>query len=244
MLDTSTPRTAPTSKEIYDFAFRLAQNPDLHAASYERDFFGNDVCDFIERLAGESRKASWSSTEAVKGYEQRYFSEELRRTVLQAVTDARKAKETECDVPCGTPGFLIETFETEKKKAGSAHPAQNPAALQTQENDETPPPVNNNPFSTSGRIGRLMFFANFIILTFIGGIGSSFLDLNAESPSFVDASLGLIILLCAIYLKVGNWCKRLRDLKKNPWYAALMFVPLVNIVAWFFLLFRSSRYPK
>lgn len=101
------------------------------------------------------------------------------------------------------------------------------------------PPINNNPFSTTGRIHRLSYFLTSLVFTIPATIISSV----AEKASTADAAIGIfgfVLLLCILVL--FSAAKRSRDCGYSPYTCLWLLVPFISFVVAILLLFKGSVY--
>jgi uncharacterized membrane protein YhaH (DUF805 family) len=98
----------------------------------------------------------------------------------------------------------------------------------------------------SSRIGRLEFLFWFFAPIVVGSIGLMMVALlsGSTNASLVrtppQGPLGFIVLICSIViLRAG--VSRLHDLGRSGWMVLLLFVPLVDILAFLILLFVPGQ---
>ncbi len=102
-------------------------------------------------------------------------------------------------------------------------------------------------FSVHGRIGRLRylaysFTAMFVLSFAIGALAGVLMP--ALSGGKAGDGAGLIVLalinipLVAIGIIITK--RRFNDLDLSGWWSLLMFVPLINLIAWLYLMFGSG----
>lgn len=102
-------------------------------------------------------------------------------------------------------------------------------------------------FAIHGRIGRLRYLAyNFIamfLLTFVVGIlAAVMIPIIAGSRNGGAAGMAVmvIIYLPTLFASLVITKRRFNDLNHSGWWSLLMFVPLVNLIAWLYLVFGSG----
>jgi len=98
-------------------------------------------------------------------------------------------------------------------------------------NDATTTSIKSEPLiSTSGRIGRLDFFAYVAMTAIVGAFGSAFLTID----NIILQLFGFGVLIIAAIFNVTSTIKRFHDLSLTGWTYLIFFIPLVNAI--FFLL--------
>ncbi|AWB67178.1 DUF805 domain-containing protein [Saccharobesus litoralis] len=96
-----------------------------------------------------------------------------------------------------------------------------------------------NPFSFTGRIGRLRYLSHMLfgyVVPFIPiGILAG-LQINETFLGFAS----VIAFICIFYILIAAGVKRLHDFDWSGWCILLTFIPLVNLVLTLFMLFRPG----
>lgn len=98
-------------------------------------------------------------------------------------------------------------------------------------------------FSARGRLGRLAYFVR--LMSVLSVFVSTIVGLAVMSESN-EAAFGAFVIVFLVGLVVMTWAsiclqiRRLHDLGKPGWWVLLGFVPLVNYVFPFYLLFAPG----
>ncbi len=100
--------------------------------------------------------------------------------------------------------------------------------------------IRNNPFIYTGRIHRTAFWITFLCLVVLlylwGHFFIKFFSGNYEVWVYVVIYFFYNLALCLLlFLSALCAIKRLRDVKRNPWYSLLIPVPLANIALFLYL---------
>ena len=106
-------------------------------------------------------------------------------------------------------------------------------------------PIDNNPFSFTGRIKRLPYFLILIVLWIFSDIFNYIKNLFVATLSDTSYYLFYVCYYIVIILLIVTFfamIKRLRDIKWNPWLCLLIFVPAINYAFGLILLFIKSQY--
>ncbi len=105
-----------------------------------------------------------------------------------------------------------------------------------------------NPFSITGRIGRLHYFIHsivdtvFVVLVLLAPFFLIPPEPSADEPVISDTTL-LFILIMFLATVVSEICasiRRLHDLDRSGWQVLLLFVPIINIGMGWMLLFNKG----
>ena len=106
------------------------------------------------------------------------------------------------------------------------------------------PPINLNPLSFRGRIGRLQYFCSCVLLGIMlqGILVIFFLIDEKTNKSFYELA-SIIVGLFACYFFFALIIKRLRDINISFWTMLLFLVPFVNALYDLYILFAPSNYP-
>jgi uncharacterized membrane protein YhaH (DUF805 family) len=95
--------------------------------------------------------------------------------------------------------------------------------------------------TTDGRYNRLRYFGFSVLVSIIGTIISTVLQLAAgNSESFVPFLFLIVLLIVEIYLSVCITVKRFHDLGKPGTHYFLLFIPFYNIYIALVLLFKKG----
>ncbi|MBR6127402.1 DUF805 domain-containing protein [bacterium] len=102
--------------------------------------------------------------------------------------------------------------------------------------------IDNNPFSYTGRINRLVYFLTFLIIgifRFFADFLKYLYDRNHNDYILYAYILGILIIGI---IEIFAIIKRLRDIKWNPWLCLVGFVPYVTIIFRLLLIFIKGKY--
>ncbi|MEW5421290.1 DUF805 domain-containing protein [Amorphus sp. 3PC139-8] len=83
-------------------------------------------------------------------------------------------------------------------------------------------------FGFDGRISREPFWLGFLFVSLLVSVALTPYRPAGEETVMVDAGF-LVILLVALWSEVALAVKRLHDRGLSGWFAALLFVPLLNL---------------
>ena len=107
-----------------------------------------------------------------------------------------------------------------------------------------------NLFTAQGRVGRLGYLATHIgawlaIMLALSGL----VDGDPDDPNFAPSATAVMVLVLGMWVIVANEIRRLRDLGHGCYWVFLFFVPVVNMLLIFYLLFapgiaRSRRHRR
>ena len=104
--------------------------------------------------------------------------------------------------------------------------------------------VDNNPFSYSGRINRLVYFLTLVLIA-ISRLFVDFIkylyDRNHNDYILYAYIIGMLIIGI---IEIFAIIKRLRDIKWNPWFCLIGFVPYVTIIFRLLLIFIKGKYEQ
>ena len=131
------------------------------------------------------------------------------------------------------------------------NPYQSPTASLT-DNAQTDRQITNDSkwYQLSGRIGRLRYISYLTLMTiliyiFIGVITvglSTLTGVDNESVSlFIGLLFFLLLLPLAFYTTIIYPKRRLHDSNLSGWLAILMFIPLINVLFPFYLMFARGN---
>ena len=96
--------------------------------------------------------------------------------------------------------------------------------------------------SSDGTIGRLQFLGTFVVLPILvfGLFWNIFDHFFPDGVKFGLLSIITILLALDIaYIQICAIIKRLRDIDKSPWFTLIMFVPGLNLILAYFLIFKE-----
>ena len=132
------------------------------------------------------------------------------------------------------------------------NPYQSPTASLT-DNAQTDRQITNDSkwYQLSGRIGRLRYISYLTLMTismyvFVGvitvGLSTLLTEVDNESVSlFIGLLFFLLLLPLAFYTTIIYPKRRLHDSNLSGWLAILMFIPLINILFSFYLMFARGN---
>ena len=89
-------------------------------------------------------------------------------------------------------------------------------------------------FSSKGRIDRRTYLAGYFGILFVVFIAGKLLS---GIHSLVVPLLGLVLLIGCLNLTI----KRFHDTGKSTWWISLFFLPIVNFIAWVYLLLAKGQ---
>jgi uncharacterized membrane protein YhaH (DUF805 family) len=169
----------------------------------------------------------------------------IKRYANSAGTDrkvtVRKLTEVFCIFESGYTPALITTQHNKEQEMENpyATPSSDPSLPDSGQIDKS------NPFSPSGRFGRLSFIAWYMLVTIVGyvimfAVGGATL-ITATDPNvmmeFLSSAGGIIYILITVIsliIFILFVIRRLHDVNKTGWMALLMILPLINL---FFLIY-------
>lgn len=108
--------------------------------------------------------------------------------------------------------------------------------------------INNSIFSWKGRITRLRYFTTMLLVFFVYLPIATFSNimqqsLSPDSDLFLALAVGVLACLAFISaLGVFAGIKRCHDIRINPWWNILNFVPLACLVFFLYLCFARSKW--
>lgn len=132
------------------------------------------------------------------------------------------------------------------------NPYQSPTASLT-DNAQTDHQITNDSkwYQLSGRIGRLRYISYLTLMTilmyvFIGvitvGLSTLLTGVDNDSVSlFIGLLFFLLLLPLAFYTTIIYPRRRLHDSNLSGWLAILMFIPLINVLFSFYLMFARGN---
>lgn len=132
------------------------------------------------------------------------------------------------------------------------NPYQSPTASLT-DNAQTDRQITNDSkwYQLSGRIGRLRYISYLTLMTismyvFVGvitvGLSTLLTEVDNESVSlFIGLLFFLLLLPLAFYTTIIYPKRRLHDSNLSGWLAILMFIPLINVLFSFYLMFARGN---
>ena len=95
-------------------------------------------------------------------------------------------------------------------------------------------PVSQGFFSFEGRINRLKYFVQTLIPSIIVLIGQGFFQSGDE------VGIGIILILTGNAFALFPSVKRLHDMNLSGWLVLIVFIPLINLIFIFVLLFKRG----
>ncbi len=132
------------------------------------------------------------------------------------------------------------------------NPYQSPTASLT-DNAQSDRQITNDSkwYQLSGRIGRLRYISYLTLMTilmyvFVGvitvGLSNLLTGVDNESVSlFIGLLFFLLLLPLAFYTTIIYPKRRLHDSNLSGWLAILMFIPLINVLFSFYLMFARGH---
>lgn len=106
-------------------------------------------------------------------------------------------------------------------------------------------------FSFKGRLSRKSFligsivvgliqFLNVIVISFIQRALTSGTDTGASLLSLPISLTSLVISIGVIIFSISIYVRRWHDLGKSGWWSLTAVIPVVNIIVWFYLIFKKG----
>ncbi len=113
-------------------------------------------------------------------------------------------------------------------------------------------PINNNPFTFTGRMHRAWYGVTVLILKFFSIlcflVMSSYNKMLTEGftgdgydMALIFSSLGLLVLYVLTFFAT---IKRLRDVKLSPWWSLIVLLSVLYVVLYIFLIIVPSKWPE
>ncbi len=109
--------------------------------------------------------------------------------------------------------------------------------------------INNNFFTSKGRMQRGPFIAASIIFTVLAYIGAVFMQATGNmdlafygTPGLIIRIISICIACWAFWRVVETGKKRLRDLKANTSLMWLALIPGINVLLWLWLAVAPSKW--
>ena len=99
---------------------------------------------------------------------------------------------------------------------------------------------NTNPFSYEGRLDERTYLNTCIVFIGIGFMLSGLIPPMGEPGFALFATLNVLFVIFPIFATM----KRLRDIEKSPWIAALCVIPLVSVLLIAWLSLQPSHFPQ
>ena len=118
------------------------------------------------------------------------------------------------------------------KQDNQSQTYNNPVPQPTPQTTNEGTTVNNNQstfasiFSFKGRIRRTQYW----VTNFVLGLLMAPANLSGDDMPSGIAIFTLLIFIPCIWVSMANCVKRFHDLGKSGWFAALLFVPIANII--------------
>ncbi len=87
----------------------------------------------------------------------------------------------------------------------------------------------------------MSFLINSLVIGVVQFVNTIVVLVNAMSlMGSQDTSL-LIVSILVLIANLGMWVRRWHDLGESGWMVLLTFIPLANIVLWFYLVFKQGE---
>ncbi len=103
-------------------------------------------------------------------------------------------------------------------------------------------PINNNPLSYKGRINRFSFAITVFGFVCLAIFGDALSILGDQERAL--GIIGVLVFVGSTVLIFFATIKRLRDLKRSPWWSLLILLGIVYLIMYLCLISFPSKWPE
>ena len=100
--------------------------------------------------------------------------------------------------------------------------------------------INKKTFLIKSLIIGLIQFLNLVVISYVQRTLASGTDAGTSILSLPISLTSLVISIGVFVFSVSITIKRWHDLGKSGWWTLVAIIPIVNIVVWFYLIFKNG----
>lgn len=100
--------------------------------------------------------------------------------------------------------------------------------------------LNRKAFLIQSVIVGLIQFLNVIVISFVQKSLASTADTSLALLSLPISLISIAISICVVIFSISISIKRWHDIGKSGWWTLTTIIPIVNILVWFYLIFKKG----